>query len=170
MELWCGPLDCRDFDRFTTLKTAADFFRPSWREWGWEHSCTLQSTSARPSLAIWEDISQNWMQASEVHFGTKITHQASQFPGFIKRGWQPCGHWWDTEDNVQGGKVWLGFGSTSTLSFLSWLVLLWSWWCHSQTTYHCEVGFSTLVGLKSKQRYQINVDLYESENPECVVR
>lgn len=26
MELWCGRLDCREFDRFTTLKTAADFF------------------------------------------------------------------------------------------------------------------------------------------------
>ena len=55
----------------------------------------------------------------------------SQFQTFTKRGWQPCGHCirWDTEDNFQG-----------------------------ERTDNCEVGFSSLVGLKTKQRNWINVD------------
>lgn len=94
---------------------------------------------------------QAW-SGSEIHLGTK--HTPSFHQERLTALWTLMGHW----RQRWGRKVRLSFGSTSTLSILSWLALLWSCWCHFQTTYNSEGGFSTLLGLKSKQRNQINVD------------
>lgn len=167
MELWCGRLDCRGFDRFTSLKTAADFFvHPGESEDG----CTVALFNQHlrdPHSNLGRYFPE--MDASfRSPFWDKNHTSSKSAPRFHQERSTALGtlmgHW----RQRSGRKVWLGFGST--LRFLSWLVLLWSCWCHSKTTYNCEVGFSTLVGLKSKQRYQINVDWYESENPKCVVQ
>lgn len=49
MELWCVAVwIAENLTDLLLWKLLLIFFRPFWRKWRWECSCTLQSTSARP--------------------------------------------------------------------------------------------------------------------------
>uniref|UniRef100_A0A3B3H5E5 DUF4371 domain-containing protein n=1 Tax=Oryzias latipes TaxID=8090 RepID=A0A3B3H5E5_ORYLA len=140
MELWCGRLDRREFDSFPTL---ADFL-----------------------LAAGEDVDGSTAASFKQHLQDLHLQRGIYFPELDAS--------FDWIRNPFGDKTHIE-QFTSKLSPRE-VDSLTDFWFHIQpehpqladsalkllmpflTTYNCEVGISTLVGLKTKQRNRISVD------------
>lgn len=148
MELWCAGLDRPEFDCFPThadfLLTAEDELDSDTVAAFKEHLQGLHSQLGKyfPEL----DADLEWIRSP---FGDKthLEHVCCKLPP--RHVWQPCGHhqmghW----RRLSKKRVWQTFRSTSNLSILSWLTLLWNCWCHSQPPVTVKLDFPHLLVWK----------------------
>uniref|UniRef100_A0A3P9HV02 Uncharacterized protein n=1 Tax=Oryzias latipes TaxID=8090 RepID=A0A3P9HV02_ORYLA len=158
MELWCGRLDRREFDSFPTL---ADFL-----------------------LASGEDVDGSTVASFKQHLQDLHSQLGIYFPeldasfDWIRNPFGDKTHIEQFTSKLSPREVdsLVDIASDGTLKTTFREKGLTDFWLHIQpehpqladsalkllmpfpTTYNCEVGFSTLVGLKTKQRNRISVD------------
>lgn len=101
----------------------------------------------------------------------KNTRWASQFQTLTKRVWQPCGHCirWDTEDSLTDRGL-TDFGSISNLNNLSWLTLLWNYWCCFQPSTTVKLDFPPLLIWNKAAQLDQCALWYETETLKCGAR